>query len=160
MTKEQWLNYFRNAREEAMMLPHRATSILFDLILTLGNVVFERCIMIKAEDAPPSFAGPCSPRDARDEIEGEAVAPTDHEYDYCAAVWRGNIPWKAHARLGCTRPVHTTGDHVVSAKNQIIARWPMTDEEKSKLTCKVAGCDKLVAPGSATLCLEHIAESA
>lgn len=117
MTKPEWGRYLQNAREEAAALPHRFNAIVIDLILTLGNVVFDHLV-------PAPLVGPCSPRDARDEVEGEAVAPTDHSrYDYCPVSWEGN------GGLCCTRPEHETGDHVVSKGGKIIARWPMGEDE-------------------------------
>lgn len=62
--------------------------------------------------------GPISPRRAIDEAEGEAIAPTDFEYDYCPATWKKN------EKLLCTRVVGHNGDHVVGKDGLIIARWP------------------------------------
>lgn len=74
-------------------------------------------------EAPPRLEpiGPITPRPARDEIEGEAVAMTDHDkYDYCSASWMGNDS------LACTRPVHKDGDHVVGGcDGLVVARWPV-----------------------------------
>lgn len=103
---------------------------LIDQLLATGlhgltrSEVCERFILEKLrEQVPPEIiepAGPITPRAARDAIESEAIAPTDHErFEYCPAVWK-DMP-----NLGCTRPVHKAGDHVVGQLGQIVARWPM-----------------------------------
>jgi len=117
MTKDQWTTFLRNRREEAVLsaranLLGRVVSVTFEVIEKLSEIIFDM-------HASPALVGPCSPRDARDEVEGEAVAPTDHSrYDYCPVSWEGN------GGLCCTRPEHETGDHVVSKGGKIIARWP------------------------------------
>ena len=69
------------------------------------------------------LVGPCSPRDARDAAEQEAIEPTDHNlYDYCPVAYNGND------KLVCTRPVHDAGDHVVGKDGRIICRWPIDPE--------------------------------
>jgi len=71
--------------------------------------------------------GPITPRPARDKIEGEAIAPTDHnEFEYCP------VSWERSGALCCTRPVHKTGDHVVGEHGKIIARWPMERKTKKR----------------------------
>lgn len=116
MTKDEWQKFMRDRREEALLLPHRATIILFEVILKLGEIIFDT-------ETPPMLVGPCSPREARDAIEGEAIALTDHENQYCGASWKDN------ARLICTRPIHfshDSGDHAVGHGGMIVARWPAT----------------------------------
>jgi hypothetical protein len=150
MTKDEWLKLVRDRREEAMLLPHRAVNILFELILTLGEIVFD----LNTNETEPSFPGPCSPRDARDEIEGEAVAPTDHTYTYCPVSWKhGHAPI-----LCCTRPIHTTGDHAVGKGGMIVARWPMAVGPAAQ--CRVDECKKAVCDQSKALCAEHFGEGA
>jgi hypothetical protein len=81
---------------------------------------------VRVESEP---VGPITPRVARDEVESEAIAPTDHKaHDYCPAVWKGSNS------LGCTRPVHEEGDHVVGKGGLIVARWSMIEEVTTKRT--------------------------
>ena len=117
MTRDEWNKFVDIRIEEASLLPHRSTVIVFELIRKLGEIIFD---LYKRDVAPP-LVGPCSPREARDEIEGEAVAPTDPEDAYCS------VSWKDHSGLCCTRPLHMRhrdGDHVVGKGGMIVARWP------------------------------------
>lgn len=101
--------------------------VLIDQLLATGlhglnrAEVCERLVLEKLrEQLRPEIVepiGPITPRPARDAIEGEAVGPTDQGVEYCSAMWKNSVA------LGCTRPDHADGDHVVGHEGLVIARW-------------------------------------
>jgi hypothetical protein len=76
----------------------------------------------------PEPIGPITPRPARDQAEGEAIAPTDHDRHprYCPE------SWKHSDSLICTRPDRHRGDHIVGSKGMIVARWPRKKKKRNK----------------------------